>query len=375
MIAGSLLQGQSASLVNAASGGIQGGGVDLATTGVLENDGAIATPSGSGADIVLTAGTLTNAAGAYLQSNRALSVTLSGVSLTNAGTMVSGGDMDLHGGASALTVTNTGMGVIAAQATATGGAPATLTIDGASASLTNQSGGQIVGDRLALTLQSLINDGSLGANVGSNTLTVAGALTNTGTLILSADSAGTGTIYAGSVTNSGNLVSNDNLVLNLTSGLTNGGTIQAVGDLTVAFGANAGSIQNNGTVTLTLLPDGFSQAAGSGAQLLAGGALSISGANTDFVAQTGLVSGGTVTLDLASLNNKGTLVSSGDLGITASGGVTNTGTLGANGGLTLSAASLSNIVQSSAEGMIQSQTGGMITVTGALTNNGRPLSG
>jgi len=347
IVAGGALQASAASLTNGTGGGIQGGaGVSLTAAGALENDGVILTAGATPSALTLNAATLNNTAGAYLQSDGALSVNLTGASLTNAGSIDSAGAMGLHGGATALTLLNTGTGVISAQAAS--GAPVLLTIDGAGGvTLENQASGVITGDQLAFTLASAENDGQMGANVGSSTLTVSGALINFGTLILSADPAGSGTINAASLTNHGTLASNNDLTLNLTSGLTNTADLQASGDLAIAFGANNGTIQN-----------------ASSAQMLAGGALTVTGVNTAFSTQSGEVSGATIGLTLASLNNVGTVVSGGNLTLTSGGAVSDGGNLVAGGTLSLTAASLTLPAGS---GVAQSQVGGTITLTGDLT--------
>jgi len=353
LVSGGALKGRAASLTNAAGGGIQGtAGVALAVTGALENDGTILTPAASGADLTLAAGTLVNAKGAYLQADRALGVTLSGPTLSNAGVISSSAALTIHETGAALAFTNAGTGVISA-AGPTGGAAATLTVDGGAVSLTNEPGGQIVGDHLALSLASLENDGALGANVGSNTLAVTGALTNTGTLVITADSAGAGAISAASLANSGTLASNGGLALTLGTGLNNAGVVQSVGALSVGFGSGAASLQNTG----------------SEAQILAGGALSVTGANTTLTS-SGELSGASVSLTLAALNNAGRLVSNGNVGVTASGAVGNTGVLASGGTLTLAAASLTNGAAGTSSAVIQSDVSGAITLTGALTDAG-----
>ncbi|WP_190287256.1 filamentous hemagglutinin N-terminal domain-containing protein, partial [Novosphingobium sp. LASN5T] len=348
LIAGATVTGTAASVANSASGGIQAGtGVTLSASGTLENAGTILTTKGNGGAITL-GGALDNAAGAIVQADGLLSLTLATAGSRNAGTLLGVGGVALHGGTNAVILTNAATGVVAAQA-ATGAAPVTLTSDGA-LSLVNIAGGVLTADRLTLGLASLDNAGAIGATAGSNTINVAGTLANSGNLVLSADTGGSGTVTAASLTNSGSLASNGELTVNLRTMLANSGALQAVGNLSLIAGSNAAAFTNS--------------AAG---RIVSGSALSISGANAAFSDQSGQVTGQTVAVTLASLANTGTVVANGNLGLTVSGALANSGTIGANATLTLAAGNLDN----ASAGQIQSEIGGAITIAGLLDDAGR----
>ncbi|ODV12552.1 MAG: hypothetical protein ABT20_03700 [Rubrivivax sp. SCN 70-15] len=348
LIAGTTLTGTAASVANSASGGIQGGtGVTLSASGTLANAGTILTTKGNGGAITL-GGALDNAAGAIVQADGLLSLTLAGAGARNAGTLLGVGGVALHGGANAVTLTNAATGVVAAQA-ATGAPPVALTSDGG-LSLVNIAGGVLTADRLALGLASLDNAGAIGATAGSNTINVAGTLANSGNLVLSADTASSGTVTAASLTNSGSLASNGALTVNLSTVLANSGALQAVGNLSLIAGSNPATLTNSAI-----------------GRIASGSALSISGANTAFSDQSGQVTGQTVAVTLASLANTGSVVANGNLGLTVSGALANSGTIGANATLTLAAGNLDN----ASAGQIQSETGGAITVAGLLDDAGR----
>ena len=351
LIAGTQLTGRGSSIANRAGGGMQGGsGLALTATGALTNVGTILTPAANGGTgaVVLSAGTLDNQANAIVQSAGTLTVNLTGAGGTNAGTLLSAGNLALNAGAVAAKLTNAATGIIAAQGPS-GGTSAVLSASGL-LSIDNLSGGRLLGDRLALALAALDNAGAIGGAAGANSLTATGTITNTGTLVLSSDNGGSGTLGAATLNNSGTIGSNGTLAVNLTAALANSGTIQSLGNLSFATGSNAATLANSAT-----------------AKLVSGATLSVTGTNAAFADQAGQISGNGLSLSLASLTNSGSVVASGNADVAVSGALSTTGLIGANGTLSLSAGSAS--IASS--GRLQSEFGGAVTVTGRLDNSGQ----
>ncbi|NLR71753.1 filamentous hemagglutinin N-terminal domain-containing protein [Novosphingobium sp. ERN07] len=350
LLAGTQLTGRGGTVSNLASGGIQGGsGVALTSTGTLTNAGTILTPSANGGTgaVALTAGTFDNQAGAIVQSAGGLSLALTGTGGSNAGTLLSAGTLALSAGTGGATLTNRASGIIAAQGSSA--SPATLSSSG-QLSLVNIAGGRLLGDRLALSLAALDNAGAIGGGAGANSIIATGAVTNSGTLVLTSDNAGSATLGAGLLTNTGSIGSNGTLALNLSAGLANSSTIQSLGDFTIASGSNS--------VTLTNSTAG---------RLLSGGTLAITGNGAAFTDQAGQIGGNALAFTIASLTNSGSIVSTNAADIAVSGALATSGLIGSNGTLTLSAGTL----DVAAAGRLQSEVAGAVTVSGRLSNNGQ----
>lgn len=166
---------------------------------------------------------------------------------------------------------------------------------GKTATMTNI--GTVLGDGgLSLYLASLDNSGSMQGTDGA-TVNVT-TITNSGTLMAGAGTGATGTVTTDSLTNSGTLQTNDDLVLNVRNLIANSGKIIAGGDLTMR------SISAGTTLAVT-------NAASSTFQ--AGGALSLkdasSGNNVTLNTQAGLFRADTLDVKVSSLTNSGTMQS------------------------------------------------------------------
>lgn len=319
------------------AGTMQGGAgaSTVRVAGTLANTGTLllaTTSAGSGtvtANAVANSGTVQSAGAATLDvatvADNAASgmllaeeLTLSSASLTNAGVMQGGS------GASSLSVTGTvsnsgtlslatssaGSGTLTASQLTNSGVlqsagAATLNVAG---SIDNAAAGKLMADRLALSATGLNNAGVLQGGSGASTLTVTGTVTNSGTLSLATAAAGSGTVNARQITNTGTLQSVGAASLNVEAGLSNStaGKVQAGTNLTVRGTTGA---------TYTLDNQG---------RMEAGGALDVKGRNgglaaTITVGAGGVMRGQTVALTAQSIavGNGGQLGSTGNMNVNA----------------------------------------------------------
>jgi hypothetical protein len=385
-----IINSSGTSALSDSNAGISNSGLIHVTGGTLTVTGALTDNSGGALTIdsgaVLTMGSaLTNNSGATITVNGALGtsgaltnnlggqITLSGTltetgtaAISNAGTItLSGGTLqDTHGaGAAAIsnsgTINSTGTSTLSDSGGGitnlgtihvTGG---TLTVAGA---LTDS--GVITIDSLA----ALSTSGALTNNSGA-TITINGTLSETGTVAIS--NAGTISIgsgatlsTAGALTNqsggqitvSGTLTESGTAAVTNSSGATitlSGGTLQDTHGAGAAAISNSGTINTSGTSTLSDSTGGISN---SGTLNITGGTLTVTGAVTDtgtisMSSGASLTDSSGITLSGGALSGAGTVNASlsGTGTVTASGGTLDlTGTV--NSGLTLSIADVVNSV-------------------------------
>lgn len=321
--AGKLESGQDFALnvsgvaANSGSLAVDAGNFNL-NAATIENTGSLAV----GGNAVLNAGTSLTSNG-ILVANGA--VTLAAPNLATAGTVQAGSTLDIRGG----TLSNAG------KLYALGG-DWTATLSGAFA---NQDGGVIYGNQdVALTAASLTNAGAIEARQG-NAITLAGAFTNSGTL--QSDQTDV-TLQAGSLANSGTLSAQRNLQLQTSGDAQNSGVLVSG----QAFNLAAETFDNQTTGQIQSGTD----ARFSGAALSNEGIID--------------VTGNAVLSASNSLNNTGTLLAGGSLGITSAQMVT-AGAVEAGRALTLSGGALSN------NGKLYALSGPWVaTLSGTFTNQG-----
>ncbi|WP_394659180.1 hemagglutinin repeat-containing protein [uncultured Novosphingobium sp.] len=333
-------------------------GAATVTVGTLTNSGSVLSAS----DISATAATLTNTgklvadgkaivnAGSAVNSGTIQSVTdlagNIGTKLDNTGQVIAGGALNLKasGPTSYELVNGTGAFLQSKGA---------LSASGLSA-LTN-SGTLASGTTLDIGVASFTN--TTGAKVqgtGVTTLKVAGALSNEGQLIAGFDSTASGSVFAGSVSNSGTLQSGGGLALAVAEKLNNTGKLLAGGALSVtaADGAKVLAISN--------ADNAYIQGAGA---LTIGG--TTGGRNVTLTSQQGYVIADSATLTTGAISNDGVIQTTNALTIDSNALVSNNGTILGQTALTLGADKLAN----SAAGTVQGSTGAKVTVR-ELDNKG-----
>lgn len=257
------------------SGSISGSSVGI--SGSLSNSGSI----GASGSLGVYGGAISNSG-----SLAGGDVTLSGSSIGNDGQIQSSGSMSISGGSFDNGLTES-RSCVSAGGCGAGGAPEDWRY--------SQSPGTVhAGGALTVNVGSMTNKGVVSAGSSVN---IQGSLNNTRSVNDPYTSAGA-------------------------SGGASTGIISAGGDLTIS----GPSVQNAG---------GQMQSGGA-VNITSGGAFS-NGAPAEGVA--GLVQGNSVTINAASIDNQGTLLAKGgDARLTASsGGIANTGTVAATGGLQLQA--------------------------------------
>ncbi|MDP9916768.1 filamentous hemagglutinin family protein [Variovorax boronicumulans] len=398
---------KAASLSNTATGWAQAAHGSTATLGTLDNAGTWLLSQQAGAkDQIDVVGTAINSG--TLQSGGDLDVTAA--SLVNSGRVLSAGDLEAT---TAGGLTNAAGGALQA------GAALTLTGDDA---VRNAATATVAGRSVAISADNgFTNAGAVEARDGSAALRVNGTLDNSGTVraahdIDMADRAGTSTQ---TVVNSGTLLAGQAFALRARD-ITNTGRVQAYSGSTVAAGRldNAGtwllSQQANAADTVDvagiLTNSGTLQSAGRGTftadsiantgKLLAGGTLdarvtvglrndgkavmqagqqlSVQGAGAALVNTDGSqMLGDGLVIDVASLDNSGTVQGGGraDSTVSVGGTLTNglTGVLTvattSGGAGTVAATTIAN------DGKIQS--GGALALhvgEGGLTSNGSVIA-
>lgn len=305
--------------------------------GISTAAGAAQGIKSSSGDIYLTSATGLNNAGVITADAGSLIARLGGT-ITNSGTLFAHADLDIADRSNTATQNLSNSGTMLAD-----------------------------GD-LILKGAAMTNTGGIQGSTGS---TVTGtSLNNSGVFIASATDGLSGTFTLGSLTNSGTIQSAEDLSFALGSSLSNSGKLLADHDLSMANGSAAVSVSNTSS--------GVIQAAN---------ALSITGSQTAWGTQAGALLGHTITLNVASLNNSGTLQSDADMSLTISGATTNTGTIQSaqNLSLSLGGASLSNAgkilaaddlsVVSTGSGLTLSNLNGGYLQAGTDTGDTLSLSG
>jgi filamentous hemagglutinin len=380
LVADGRLQVAATSIDN--EGGMQGAAASTITADTLDNDGLVVA-SGSNATLELTVAELVNTG--VVQSLQDLVLKLSR-ELDNQGSLFAGRNLSLSGGASLLTLSNGVDALIQAGKQ--------LNITAQNASLTD-SGGQILGDTVALSLAGLSNAGLI-QSAGTSTYGVTGALTNSGVLLsgstlgltaASFNNQATGLLQSrtGATLNvSGQTTNAGDLILSLVPGadialsvnqIANTGVIQTAAGLTLNVSGT--TLDNRGTYAagddLTINALGASLAIHNigDAAFIAGGdagdQLTINDSDISLITDADSeLYGNTVSLNLASLTNAGFIQSAGASTYATTGALTNSGVLLSGGTLDLSAASFNN----RAAGVLQSRTGTRLNVSGQTSNAG-----
>jgi len=215
------------------------------------------------------------------------------------------------------------------------------------------------------------NAGTIAAQAGDLTLTSAGQLVQSGTI----QASGTVGINAASVANTGTIYGQQNTTIGTSGALTNSGTIAAQQNTSI----NAGSIASTGTLGAGVNGDG-SVASSGDLSLSASGQLSATGLNV--AGGNATLSGSGVSLagsETAANGNLSLTAGAGDVNLagatTSAGGAVNAQATGAlvndhatltgGSGVTLNAGSLSNQGgQISSQGALVAQTSGQIANQG-----------
>lgn len=337
-------------------------GTGLTVTGALTNSGKLITSATTGHNGSITAATLSNTSAGTIQSAQNLAISLSGATLSNAGKILAVNDLSVSSTGSGLTLSNLNGGYIQAGSNAGD----TLTLSGTGFVLDNQAGSRLLGDQLSLTLASLTNAGTVQGGTAASSVSVSGTLTNSGTMTLSTSNAGSGTVTADTVSNSGTLQSQGAMALNIATTLTNSGTTLSMGNVTVRGTDGSYTINNTGLMESRAALDLKGQNAGNGVTISVGGSGVLKGAsmamNTSSLTinNGGMVNTtGAMNLSLGSLSMGGStsriVAGTGSSTIGISNSFTNNGAVYAAGNLTLTATSINN-----------SSTGG-IAASGNLT--------
>jgi filamentous hemagglutinin len=425
---------QAGSLAN--GGSLRGGNdANIAVGGALANDGSVT----AGRNTTIAAGSLqsssTGVLGAGIQSDGKLGgagdlrVTSTGALVAN-GTNLAAGNAALQGASVDLSTSQTSATNIAVTATqgnvttskATVVTPGTLAItanSNAAQTLVNDAG-KLNADQLQINASNIANTNAgeiVQTGTGATTIAVSGTLNNDGSRIASngqdltlqaaattnsagkIEHAGTGTlsINGGSFNGaSGQITTNNALVVNLTGAFNQDSGVTSAKQVTV----DAGSLSNKGgqivqtganatriTVVGALDNGNAGVVASNGNMTVAAGSLSNQGgsiraAETSSLglnigglldnSNKGVIgAGGNTTIAAVGLNNDaGSVTAVGDLNATIAGAATNAGgTLAANGNTAITAASLDNSAGTTAA--VNGNLG--VTTTGQMINNGGTL--
>ena len=202
----------------ATSGDLDLSGIDLKAGGNLTLGGA-------------STDNFSLAAGGSLKAGGNLNISAN-TAISNAGTWLAGGGLTLTAADSLASLSNSG----SIQA----GGVLTLGEAGHLLDITNQSGGAMLGDTLAIQATGASNSGTLQASNGSSVTAASFSNVGAGSKLLLSTNAG----HAGS--------------LNLTGAFANAGFVQSAGALSVTAG---GALTNSGSVLALRAADGGSDAA------------------------------------------------------------------------------------------------------------------
>ncbi|SFU47539.1 filamentous hemagglutinin family N-terminal domain-containing protein [Polaromonas sp. YR568] len=348
------------------SGDLQGTGGTTLTANSLNNSGKFIASSAAGTSATLNLATLSNSGAGTVQANQDLALNVSSA-LTNAGNVIAGRNLGITSAGSSLTLTNQSGGTLQAGAT-TG---STLSVAGPAVTLNNNAGAKMLGDTFNVAAATINNDGTLQGGRGASTLAVAGTLTNTGTVNLATNAAGSGVISANQIANSGTLQSTGAATLSTATSLNNTVTGKIMANqlaVTAADLGNAGVLQGGSgastvNVTNTLTNSGTLTLATTGA-----GSGTI---NANQITNSGtLQSTGSATLSTAtSLNNTVTgKIMANQLAVTAA-DLANAGVL--QGGAGASTFNVANTVNNSGTLTLATTAAGSGTMTAnQITNSG-----
>ncbi|WP_231586594.1 two-partner secretion domain-containing protein [Cupriavidus basilensis] len=296
---------------------VANGGATIATQQLTVQGGALSnTGTLAGNQLTLAADSLVNRGTIGGQN---VTATLAG-GLDNAQGLIAG-TQNLAVTAGALTANQGGTlfaGDLSGQNPAIG--DLTFSVTGGNGSFNNAAGQLLAGNNLTLNTPSQVFDPSAAAN---------GTLNANGTLTLAAlaiNNTGTWNVPGGRV------------VLNASQGITNTGTIQKAGDLSLATGgtlANSGQIIGGGNLSLS------AGSLGNTGTVHANGDLALNGDITNAGTVESL---GNIAITGSNYDNRGgTTQANGDLKIDIGGTVNNLGSvLGANGNLHIAAGAVIN---------------------------------
>ena len=328
----------------------------LTIVGTNTNTGAINLQSGGNStDLAISGAVSLNGSGSVTLSNtNANRVYAAGASTLTLGTGQTLQGAGQLGASSALAITNNGT-VIANQTNA-------LTLNSAG-SVINNNVMRADGAGTSLTITSTaVTQGASGTlnAINNGTVSLTGGTTITGGSFSTASggqvAVASGTVSIGGVTNTGTFNIRDNTALNLNGTLTNNGVVnmQSAGNSTDFVIAGTQTINGTGTINLSNTSANriYSNVAST---LTLGSGQTLSGSG-----QIGVTA-------VFSLNNAGTIIAtqSNPLLVNAGAGVTNTGTLRADGG-TLQLQTTIN----SAGGSIEARNGSLVQLMGgAVINN------
>ncbi len=301
------------------SGSITGNGSGTLSAGRNLSGGGTA---GFGSDAALSAGQAINLSGA-LQTGGNLNAS-AGTSLTmGAATAVGNARLQANGGDATINGAVLSGGDLNAQATGS------LIVTGSVTSL----------GKTALTAQggNLIAQGDVNS-AGDASLAAAGNVAVTGTTQVGGDAILTGTNIStgGTTTVSGSLAATAQNSLDLSAGQLNvvknatlSGTNVRTGNALIGGNLSANASNQLTTAGAQTLVQGFATLSGQNAvvntgSVLAGGALTVTGANVTNTSNASLISTATTTVNATNLNNQGSIAGL-TTGVTAAGALTNNG--------------------------------------------------
>jgi len=288
------LTSNSSSLNN--SGTLQANLGSSITTGALTNTGTLIASSSTTNGANLNIATLNNSGG-VIQSAQGLAINVSGNSLTNSAKIIAARDLTLNSTGSGLTLFNQSGGYLQSGSSAGN----TLSIGGNAVTLNNNSGANAIGNQLTFGVSSLTNAGTIQGGTSASVLTVGGTLINSGELNLSSTSAGSGTVTADAISNSGTLQSQGAATFNVATSLTNSGNLLTGGAVTVRGTDSAYTVSNTKRMQSGGLMDIAGQSSGNGVNITVGGTAIMLGDSLN-------VKAGTLTID-----NGGMVSSAGDM--------------------------------------------------------------
>lgn len=351
LLAKTTLSSSSGSLTN--SGTLQADqGSTITTSGALANSGMLIASGSATQSGTITAATVSNTAAGTIQSAQNLNINVSGATLTNAGKLFATNSLSVNSTGSGLTLANQSGGFVQAGSTA----GATLTIGGTGVVLNNNAGGTLFGDKLAFSLASLTNGGSVQGGVAASIINASGTITNTGTFALANNSAGSGTVTADTITNSGTLQSSGAAALNVATLLSNSGNVLTGGSLTILGTDSAYDVSNTGVLQASGLLDIKGQGGGNGVNITVGSGGTLLGDSMGLnagmlsVVNNGMVSSsGNMTISASTLSFGGSssrivaaTAGSGTAAITLGNGFTNPGAIHSGATLNFSAPWINN---------------------------------
>jgi protein involved in polysaccharide export with SLBB domain len=332
----------------------------LSVTGALTNNasGTVLVGNNNNTTDVMNVASLANSGVVYVEEGATINLTSQPNGITDA---VAGSQLNIlgtfkAGAASGVAKLGSVEGVVQLENNQT------TTITPGSGTLTISSTGVLDVDRSSnVTISGAVNNsGLLETNrnnyVGSNILTVTGALTNNAgaTIVVGNNNNTTDTLNTGTLANTGTVDVGENTTLNLTSSgnSTDAGTISLTSSTLKITGANV-ALNGAGTVTLSTLPGGSSS--------------SIVGASPSVTFTNGATIQGDGTISNMGIVNNGSIVANQSTPLVilpSAAGLTNNGTLSVLSGDTMQVGTSSGGALTNLSGT--TLTGGTYSVGGTL---------